>query len=139
MKYILFYLAVINAATMLVYGIDKYKACHKAWRIPEKTLIGLALLGGSIGALFGMVLFHHKTRKPKFLVGVPFILILQVVFVVAGFMQVKSMDLPFGQTSGAKKMQEKEITVEHLLSGSVEDDATKKKEGADEVPEVSFN
>lgn len=53
------------------YGLDKWKAKSGAWRIPERTLLLTALAGGSVGALAGMLLFHHKTRKPKFMIGVP--------------------------------------------------------------------
>lgn len=81
MKYIVIYLICINAATFLIYGIDKYKAVKNRWRISETTLIIAALIGGSVGALAGMKVFHHKTRKKKFVIGVPFILIIQIVAV----------------------------------------------------------
>ncbi|MGN0160022.1 MAG: DUF1294 domain-containing protein [Lachnospiraceae bacterium] len=81
MKYIVIYLICINAATFLIYGIDKYKAVKNRWRISETTLIIAALIGGSVGALAGMKVFHHKTRKKKFVIGVPFILITQIVAV----------------------------------------------------------
>ena len=77
------YLLIINVITFVIYGIDKSKAKHDKWRIPENTLICLAVVGGSIGALFGMIIFHHKTKKPKFFVGVPVILVLQIA--LAGF------------------------------------------------------
>ena len=78
------YLIVINAITFLMYGIDKRKARKNQWRIPEKTLIFLAVLGGSPGALIGMYTFHHKTKKLKFQIGIPFILVVQAVaFVLA--------------------------------------------------------
>lgn len=72
----------INVITFCIYGIDKRKAIQKQWRIPEKTLLGLALIGGSIGAIVGMRSFHHKTKKPLFSVGVPIIIIIQVIVVV---------------------------------------------------------
>ncbi len=84
-KIILGYLLIINMITFIAYGVDKYKAGHEKWRIPEATLIGLAIIGGSIGALLGMRVFHHKTRKPKFFVGVPVILALQIVVGVLFF------------------------------------------------------
>lgn len=82
MKYIIIYLICINVASFCMYGIDKYKASHNKWRISEVTLIVSAVIGGSIGALIGMRIFHHKTRKKKFSIGVPAILILQLVTVV---------------------------------------------------------
>lgn len=71
------YLLIINAAAFCAFGIDKTKARKNAWRIPEKTLLALALLGGSAGALLGMAVFHHKTRKKKFSIGIPLILTVQ--------------------------------------------------------------
>lgn len=79
---ILLYLAVITVVTFLVYGIDKWKAQHKRWRIPESVLLGLAALGGSVGALLGMQVWHHKTQHKRFKYGVPAILAAQVVAVV---------------------------------------------------------
>lgn len=64
-----------------LYGADKYKAQKHHWRIPERTLIGIALAGGSIGALLGMKVFHHKTRHTKFTIGVPLIIIVEAVAV----------------------------------------------------------
>lgn len=72
------YILIINVIAFAAYGIDKHKAVKKEWRISEDTLIGLALIGGSVGALLGMQYFHHKTRKKKFFVGVPVIFTLQV-------------------------------------------------------------
>ena len=68
------YLVLINLVTFAFYGMDKYKAKKGKWRIPEKTLLGLAVIGGSVGALCGTNYFHHKTKKLKFSVGVPAIL-----------------------------------------------------------------
>ena len=58
---LLYYLIVINVVTFLVYGIDKWKAKQGSWRISEATLLILAIIGGSIGALLGMKIWHHKT------------------------------------------------------------------------------
>lgn len=77
---ILTYLEIINLLAFIVMGIDKAKAKADRWRIPEATLMGLAVLGGSIGAIAGMYLFRHKTRKPKFKYGLPVILVFQVLF-----------------------------------------------------------
>ena len=74
MRYLMYYLIIINIAAWLMYGLDKWKAKGGAWRIPGRALLLTALLGGSAGALAGMLLFHHKTRKPKFTVGVPVML-----------------------------------------------------------------
>ena len=76
--YILYYLAAINVITFLVYGIDKLKAKKGKWRIPEATLLLLAIVGGSIGAWMGMKVWHHKTMHKKFKYGVPLILMIQI-------------------------------------------------------------
>ena len=78
---VLLYLIIINAAGFLLMLADKRKARRGTWRIPEATLIGAAALGGSIGVLAGMYLVRHKTRHLKFTLGVPFILIVQLVMV----------------------------------------------------------
>lgn len=62
----IWYLVGINLITFFVYGIDKYKASHKKYRISEKYLFVLSILGGNIGAIVGMKCFHHKTRKLSF-------------------------------------------------------------------------
>ena len=79
MTTILIYLIIINVVTFFVYGIDKYKAKHDKWRIPEATLLLLAVVGGSVGAWCGMKVWRHKTMHKKFKYGVPVIFILQVV------------------------------------------------------------
>lgn len=81
----LWYVAFINAWAFTMYGIDKYKAKHGLWRIPEAALLLVATAGGSVGAWCGMQVFHHKTRKPKFSIGVPVIFVVEVVLVVYGF------------------------------------------------------
>ena len=60
------------------FGVDKQKARRNKWRIPEKTLILSAVIGGSVGAILGMRFFHHKTRKARFAIGVPVILLVQI-------------------------------------------------------------
>ena len=72
------YLIGINILTFLIYGVDKWKARKDRWRIPEDTLIWLAIVGGSIGALLAMYLFRHKIRDRKFTLGVPAILAVQI-------------------------------------------------------------
>lgn len=76
---LLFYLITINALGFLIMLADKEKAKKRLWRIPEATLLTVAALGGSIGCLAGMKVFHHKTRKPKFYIGIPVILALQLI------------------------------------------------------------
>ncbi|MEE0203754.1 MAG: DUF1294 domain-containing protein [Oscillospiraceae bacterium] len=84
MTYILLYLLAVNLLLFAVMGIDKYKAKHQLWRIPERTLFVLAAIGGSLGGILGMRLFHHKTLHPQFRYGFPAILILQLI--LAGFL-----------------------------------------------------
>ena len=71
------YLSLINALAFLLMLADKQRAKKHRWRIPEAVLLGAAALGGSVGALFGMWLFHHKTRKAKFFITVPLLLAAQ--------------------------------------------------------------
>lgn len=71
-------IAILNVITLFLYGIDKWKAKKDRWRIPESTLLLLAVLGGSIGAWLGMKIWHHKTMHKKFKYGVPLILVLQI-------------------------------------------------------------
>ena len=78
MKILLVYLLIVNAAAFLLMLIDKWKAKKNLWRIPEATLMLSAVLGGSVGALAGMYTVRHKTRKPKFYIGIPLILFLQL-------------------------------------------------------------
>ena len=73
------YLASVNLAAFVLYGIDKYKARRGLWRIPESVLRFAAAAGGSAGALLGMHVFHHKTKKPRFYIGVPVMLLLHLV------------------------------------------------------------
>lgn len=81
-SYLAYYLLAINAVAFIVYGIDKYKAKKGRWRISEATLLTMAAIGGSIGALAGMRLWHHKTMHKKFKYGIPIIIILQVALAV---------------------------------------------------------
>ena len=83
MKYLLAYLLIINAAGFLLMRSDKVRARKNRWRIPEATLMTVAALGGSVGSLLGMYTFRHKTRHLKFTLGIPAILVLQLVFAVA--------------------------------------------------------
>ena len=76
------YLIGINLITFIVFGIDKRKAVKHRCRIPEKNLFGLAIVGGSVGALLGMYVWRHKTRVWYFVVGIPAILIAQTAVMV---------------------------------------------------------
>ena len=78
MSCLTYYLLAINAVAFIMYGIDKYKAKKAKWRIPEATLLLLAVLGGSIGAWMGMKVWHHKTMHKKFKYGIPAILLIQI-------------------------------------------------------------
>ena len=78
---LLYYLIVINVVTFLVYGIDKWKAKQGSWRISEATLLILAVIGGSFGALFGMKVWRHKTMHKKFKYGLPLILLAQIALI----------------------------------------------------------
>ncbi len=78
---LLYYLIGINIVTFLVYGIDKWQAKQGNWRISEATLLILAIIGGSIGALLGMKVWHHKTMHKKFKYGLPLILLAQIALI----------------------------------------------------------
>lgn len=81
-KIILLYILLVNLGGFIAFGIDKKRSVRAKWRIPEATLMTFALLGGSIGCLFGMKIFRHKTLKPLFYIGVPVIFFIQVIAVV---------------------------------------------------------
>ncbi len=84
-KGFIIYVLAINIITFLVMGLDKWKAQRGSWRIQEATLFTLVLFGGGIGGILGMIIFHHKTKKPKFQFGFPIILILELIAVVYFF------------------------------------------------------
>ena len=81
-RYLIYYLLVINAATFIIYGIDKDKAKKAKWRISEATLLTMAAVGGSIGAWLGMKAWHNKTLHRKFKYGVPIILLIQIALMI---------------------------------------------------------
>ena len=85
METVAYFLVGINILTFIVYGIDKWRVVHNRWRIPEATLLGLAIIGGSIGALLGMKVWHHKTKHKKFVLGLPAILTIQLVIIMLCF------------------------------------------------------
>ena len=84
MRYLLPYLLTVNAAAFLLMLIDKEKAKKRKYRIPEDTLMGIAMLGGSLGAWFGMQVFRHKTKHRKFTLGIPLIIGVQVLIALIG-------------------------------------------------------
>ena len=88
---LLYYIIVVNIVTFLVYGIDKWKAKQGSWRISEATLLILAVIGGSIGALLGMKVWRHKTQHKKFKYGVPAILIIQIITI--GYLSIKLVSM----------------------------------------------
>lgn len=69
------YILLINVITFGVFALDKKKAKKKQWRVPESTLLLLSLIGGSLGGLLAMKIVKHKTQKIKFVIGIPFLLI----------------------------------------------------------------
>ena len=82
LKVLLFYLIIINAVAFVLMLADKIKARKKAWRIPEATLMGVAAIGGSLGGFLGMRLCRHKTKHPKFFIGIPLFLALHIALLV---------------------------------------------------------
>ena len=76
------YLIIVNIAGFLAMGIDKIKAKKKAWRIPEKTLLGLAIAGGGLGVMLGMETFRHKTKHWYFKYGIPVILMVEISIIL---------------------------------------------------------
>ena len=83
MLYLSIYLAIINALGLLLMRIDKQRARKQAWRIPERILMTVAAIGGSLGTLIGMHLFRHKTKHLKFMLGVPALLVAHIVIAIA--------------------------------------------------------
>ena len=82
---LLYYLIVINVIAFPIYGMDKWKAKRGSWRISEATLLLMAVAGGSIGALLGMNVWHHKTIHKKFKYGLPLILLAQLALIIAAY------------------------------------------------------
>ena len=79
---ILIYLLIINIATFIVFAVDKFKAIRRSYRIPIVTLLILAFLGGAAGGLSAMYLFRHKTQKDYFVIGLPLMLVMQIILIV---------------------------------------------------------
>lgn len=81
-KNILLYFIIVNLIGFFMMGIDKWKAKRNRWRIPENTLFMATVIGGGIGTILGMYVFRHKTKKPIFKIGMPLVLILEILLVV---------------------------------------------------------
>ncbi|MDO5541454.1 MAG: DUF1294 domain-containing protein [Eubacteriales bacterium] len=88
---IIVYWGVISIITFAAFGIDKWKAVKGKWRIPEKDLFLMAAFGGTAGAVVGMMVFHHKTKKYKFTIGMPLLLTVQILVVIGLYMRCFSM------------------------------------------------
>ena len=82
MKLVIVFLIIVNALGFLLMLIDKQKAIHNRWRIPEKTLLGVGLIGGSLGCILGMRLFRHKTKHPIFFIGLPVMLMVHILIYI---------------------------------------------------------
>jgi len=82
--YILVYVLLINIIAFLIYGMDKHRAKKGQYRVSENALMFFVIIGGSLGAIIGMYFFHHKTQKSKFYIGVPSILIIQMIMIIVG-------------------------------------------------------
>lgn len=91
---LIIYITVINLVSFTCFGIDKSRARRSRWRMSEGSLISLALFGGSLGALLGMHVFRHKTQKPKFSIGIPLILVLQIL-TLSAILFFRPFDLSF--------------------------------------------
>ena len=76
------FLAMVNVVAFVTYGIDKLKARRNQWRIPESTLLLLAMIGGSIGAWIGLKVWRHKTLHKKFKYGIPLIIVVQIALCI---------------------------------------------------------
>lgn len=81
-KILLVYLLVINIATLIVFALDKMNAISKKWRYKIVTLLGLCFIGGSLGGLLAMYVFRHKTQQDYFTVGVPLIIVTQIIVII---------------------------------------------------------
>lgn len=88
LKSFIIYLIAINIITFLIMGLDKWKAKRGSWRIQEATLFALVFFGGGIGGVLGMSVFRHKTKKLKFKIGFPAILILETIFLIYFFINL---------------------------------------------------
>ena len=86
MKFVIVWLIFINLFTFILYAADKARAKKRRRRISERALLIAAAVGGSFGALLAMLIFHHKTRHPEFYIGVPAIMLLQIIIIVCYYL-----------------------------------------------------
>lgn len=91
MKLLIIYLLIMNAAGLFFMLADKQKAIRGAWRIPEKVLLGVGLLGGSLGCILGMRLFRHKTKHLQFSLGLPVLLVMQLVLFTWLYIKIQGL------------------------------------------------
>ena len=85
MEYIYTYFFIINALGFLFMLVDKQKAKKKRWRISERVMMIIAASGGSLGVLIGMLIFRHKTKHPKFIIGVPLLILMHLIIALAAY------------------------------------------------------
>ena len=116
---------IMSVITFAAFGIDKYKAVHHKWRIPEATLILLSLFGGAVGGLLGMLIFHHKTRKWKFRIWVPLFALIQIL--LCAFFLWASDYYHAGETAQAALISDDAVSVtktrDRLFGGPADDTA----------------
>lgn len=79
MKIFNYYLILINIIGFILILVDKIKACKNKWRIKENTLLFISIIGGGIGELISMLIFHHKTKKNKFIIFIPLLILIQII------------------------------------------------------------
>lgn len=84
-QFFIIYLVIINFLGFIIMGIDKMKAKRGSRRVPENTLFMFTILGGGVGTILGIYIFRHKTKKKKFTVGMPIILIIEVLLFILYF------------------------------------------------------
>ena len=88
MKYFIYYIVFASVVAFILYGVDKRKAQNHQWRVPEKVLLLSALLGGTLGAFFGMLVFHHKIAKKSFMLKFFAVVIIQIILIILYFKKI---------------------------------------------------
>ena len=94
MQILYIYLAFVNIVSFLIFGFDKMQAVKNRYRIPEKTLLIWSAIGGATGSFIGMHVFRHKTRKSKFFITVPILMIIQIILIILIVLFSFRQDLP---------------------------------------------